>query len=106
MSFSFTMSAANLSAAAAVRLPLRVWSMNSLPSCTVNSMSCTSLKCFSKRLANGHQFGIALGHLRLELEHGLGRADTGDDVFALRVDEEFAVEFVRAVRGIAGERDA
>ena len=32
ISFSFTMSTANLSAAAAVRLPLRVWSMNSLPS--------------------------------------------------------------------------
>jgi len=35
---------------AAVRLPLRVWSMNSLPSWIVNSMSCTSLKCFSKVL--------------------------------------------------------
>gem|GEM_PF-5359770 len=29
----------NFSAAAAVRLPLRVWSMNSLPSWMVNSMS-------------------------------------------------------------------
>ena len=47
MSFSFTMSMANFSAAAAVRLPLRVWSMNSLPSWMVNSKSCTSLKCFS-----------------------------------------------------------
>jgi hypothetical protein len=48
MSFSFTMSMENLSAAAAVRLPLRVWSMNSLPSWMVNSMSWTSLKCFSR----------------------------------------------------------
>ncbi len=50
MSFSFTISMENLSAAAAVRLPLRVWSMNSLPSWIVNSMSCTSLKCFSRVL--------------------------------------------------------
>ena len=50
MSFSLTMSAANFSAAAAVRLPLRVWSMNSLPSWMVNSMSCTSLKCVSSVL--------------------------------------------------------
>ena len=33
-------------AATPVRLPLRVWSMNSFPSSIVNSKSCTSLKCF------------------------------------------------------------
>jgi hypothetical protein len=48
MSFSFTMSIENLSAAAAVRLPFRVWSMKSFPSWIVNSTSCTSLKCFSR----------------------------------------------------------
>ena len=39
---SRTMSTAIFSAAFAVRLPLRVWSMKSLPSCTVNSTSCMS----------------------------------------------------------------
>mmetsp|Transcript_14325 Transcript_14325/g.35472 ORF Transcript_14325/g.35472 Transcript_14325/m.35472 type:complete len:246 (+) Transcript_14325:2367-3104(+) len=39
---SLNMSVATLSAAAPVRLPLRVCSMYSLPSCTVNSMSCMS----------------------------------------------------------------
>ena len=50
MSFSFTISMENFSAAAAVRLPLRVWSMKSLPSWMVNSTSCTSLKCASRVL--------------------------------------------------------
>ena len=36
----------------------------------------------------------------------LGRADAGDDVLALGVDEEFAVEPLLAGRGIAGEGDA
>ena len=39
---SSTRSHAILSAACAVRLPLRVWSMKSLPFSTVNSMSCIS----------------------------------------------------------------
>ena len=39
---SRTMSTAIFSAASAVRLPLRVCSMKSLPSCTVNSTSCMS----------------------------------------------------------------
>ena len=39
---SSTRSQAILNAAAAVRLPLRVWSMKSLPSSMVNSMSCMS----------------------------------------------------------------
>ena len=40
---SFTMSTAILSAACAVRLPLRVCSIHSLPRSTVNSMSCMSV---------------------------------------------------------------
>ena len=43
ISFSFTMSTAIFTAACAVRLPLRVCSMNSLPFSIVNSKSCTSL---------------------------------------------------------------
>ena len=36
----------------------------------------------------------------------LRRADAGDDIFALRVDEEFAVEFILAIGRVAGEGDA
>ena len=43
ISFSLTMSQAIFTAAAPVRLPLRVCSMNSVPFSIVNSMSCTSL---------------------------------------------------------------
>jgi hypothetical protein len=42
----------------------------------------------------------------LSLMHGLRGADAGDDVFALGVDEELAVELVRAVGRVAGEGDA
>ena len=47
--------------------------------------------------ADLQQFGVGLRHLVLQLDDRLGRAHAGDDVFALRVDQEFAVEFVRAV---------
>ena len=100
------MSMENFSAAMAVRLPLRVWSMKSLPSWMVNSKSCTSLKCFSRVSRIFVQFRVGGGHLLLELRDGLGRADAGDDVFALGVDEEFAVELLRAVGRVAGEGDA
>src|SRR5690348_17913265 len=36
----------------------------------------------------------------------LRRADAGDDILALRIDEILAVEFARAGRGIAREGDA
>ena len=38
-----------LTAAAPVRLPVRVWSIHNLPRSTVNSMSCTSAACVSRR---------------------------------------------------------
>ena len=44
ISFSFTISQAMRTAATPVRLPLRVWSMKSLPFSTVNSKSCISWK--------------------------------------------------------------
>jgi hypothetical protein len=43
ISFSLTMSQAIFTAAAPVRLPVRVWSIQSLPRSIVNSMSCMSL---------------------------------------------------------------
>ncbi len=42
MSFSFAMSTAMRNAAAGVRFPVRVCNMYSVPSSTVNSMSCMS----------------------------------------------------------------
>jgi hypothetical protein len=45
------------------------------------------------------------GHLGLELGDGFGRAHAGDDVLALSVDEELAVEILHAVGGVAGKRD-
>ena len=80
--------------------------MKSLPSCTVNSTSCTSLKCFSRVARTFHEFGKGLGHGGLQLADGLRGADAGDDVFALGVDEELTIEFVDAVGGVAGEGDA
>ncbi len=59
-----------------------------------------------QRVADVVQFLVGGGHLLVELRDGLGRADAGDDVFALRVDEEFAVKLLRAVGRVARERDA
>jgi hypothetical protein len=64
------------------------------------------LEVLLERLADLEQLGVGLRHHVLELEHGLGGADAGDDVLALGVDEELAVELVRAVGGVAGERHA
>ena len=106
MSFSLTMSIENLSAAMAVRLPLRVWSMNNLPSWMVNSTSCTSLKCFSRMARTFNNSANACGILIFQTRDGFRRANTGDDIFTLRIDQEFAVEFIRAIGGIACERHA
>ena len=48
----------------------------------------------------------ASGMLLVELGDGLGRAHAGDDVLALGVDQEFAVEHLFAGGRIAGEGDA
>ena len=45
-----------------------------------------------ERLADLFQFGKRLGHVILQLRHRFGRAHSGHHVFALRVDEKFAVE--------------
>ena len=66
------------------------------------------------RLSSAKASGSAALHRRLVgaglLARGLGdllrRADAGDHVLALRVDEEFAVELLLAGRGIAREGDA
>ena len=57
-------------------------------------------------LADLEELGVGLGEVILQLDHGLGRAHTGDDVLALGVDEELTVEFVGAIGRVAGESDA
>ena len=52
------------------------------------------------------QLLVGLRHHLLELGDRLRRADAGDDVFALGVDEELAEELLGAGRGIAREADA
>ena len=49
---------------------------------------------------------VGMGGLARRLGDVLGRADAGDHVLALGVDEKFAVERVLAGRGVAGESDA
>ena len=52
------------------------------------------------------QLLVRLRHHLLELADRLRRPDAGDDVLALRVDQELAVELLRAGRGVAREADA
>jgi len=71
-----------------------------------------------ERVGDPHEFVEHLRHRRLHRRLvGFGgdarrfgdvlrRADAGDHVLALRVDEEFAVELIRAGRGVAREGDA
>ena len=61
ISFSLTSSTAIRTAARPVRLPLRVCSIQSLPSSTVNSKSCMSLKCFSSFFRTASRSACALG---------------------------------------------
>ena len=52
------------------------------------------------------QLSIGLGHDPFQLGDRPGRADPGDHVFALRVDEELAVESVFPRCGVPCEADA
>ena len=54
-------------------------------------------------LANVFQLAERGGHVVGQLRHRFGRADAGHDIFALRVDEEFAVENLFAGRRVACE---
>ena len=49
---------------------------------------------------------VALGHDAFKLANGRRRADAGNDVFALRVDQKLTVEFLFSSRGIAREPHA
>ena len=61
---------------------------------------------FLKFFSNFFELPVDLGHELLHLGQVHRRADAGDDVFALRVDEVVAVENSFAGAGIAREADA
>ena len=64
------------------------------------------LEVLLERRADVVQFRVGGGHFLRELGDRFGGAHAGDDVFALGVDEEFAVELLLAVGRVAGERHA
>ncbi len=99
MSFSWHMSMENFSAASAVRLPLRVWSMKTLPSWIVNSKSYV-LEVALQSVVDVVEFLVGGGHFLRVLRNGFGSADAGHDVFALGVDEKFTVEFFLPLAGL------
>ena len=86
ISFSLTMSQAIFTAAAPVRLPLRVCSMNSVPLLDRELDVLHVLVVLFERVLDLEQLLVdrlvPLGHFG----DGLRRADAGDDVFALGVD--------------------
>ena len=57
-------------------------------------------------LRDGGELVVGRGVGLVELVYGLGGADAGDDVLALGVHEELAVELVLAGGGVTGESDA
>ncbi len=59
-----------------------------------------------KRVGDGRELLVNVGQVGFELVYRLRRADTRDDVFALRVDEVFAEQFLFACRRVPRERNA
>ena len=59
-----------------------------------------------EHLADAEQFLVGAGQDLLELDHGVGCADAGDDVLALGVHHELAPEYILAGGWVAGEGDA
>ena len=59
-----------------------------------------------KQLRDTVEFFVDLGHRRFERSDGHRGADTGDDIFALGVDEVFSEEFIFSVGGASCEADA
>ncbi len=62
------------------------------------------LKCLRHQLF--HRRLVGAGCKTCRFSDGLGRADTGDDILALRVDEELAVKLFFTGGGVAGESNA
>ena len=69
-------------------------------------MSCTSRWWLLEALDRGDELVVGLGQQLVHARDRLGRADAGDDVLALGVLQELAVQHVLARRGVAREADA
>ena len=61
---------------------------------------------FLEGLLHLEQLPVSRGEMLLHTDDRLGRAHAGDDVFALRVDEEFAVKDFRSAGRVTGESHA
>ena len=88
------------------RWATRVCSTHSLPSSIVNSTSIRSRGVALERLEDVVELARELGQALGERVERLGVADAGDDVLALGVVEDLAVDLGRAGRRVARERDA
>src|SRR6185503_1203683 len=64
------------------------------------------LEVLLERLPNPLELLVRLRQVLFQVSNRLRRADTGDHIFALRVDQELAVKLLRTIGGIACERDA
>ena len=51
------------------------------------------------------QLGVSFGHLLGQVRDGLRRANAGDDVFALRIEQVLAIDHAFAGRGVACKAD-
>ena len=96
---SSTMSDAMRTAATAVRLAERVWSMKSRPRSIVNSKILHVAVVAFEALRDGPELGVDLRHRVAQLRDRERRADARHDVLALRVREVLAEE-----RPLAGVR--
>ena len=106
MTPSSTMSTAIRTAAAAVRLASRVWSMYRLPRSIVNSRSWTFAVVLLELLADALELVVHGRHVARKLADRRRRAHPGDDVLALGVGQVLAEQLPLAGVRVAGERHA
>jgi hypothetical protein len=64
------------------------------------------LEVLFERLANPFELLIRLRQMVLQFRDGFGGPDACDHILTLRIDQEFAVELLCTVRGVAREGDA
>ena len=99
------MSTAIRSAACGLRLPARTCSSHSRPCSIVNSMSHRSRRWCSRRVPASRSERAASGRRASRTRDGLRPVRAGDDVLALGVEQDVAVQHGLAGRGVARERD-
>ena len=95
------MSTAILIAAAAVRLPLRVCNIQSLPRLDSELHVLHVLVVLFKDLADFQEALVGLGQLAGHHFNLLGRADAGDYIFPLRVHQVLTPHFPLTCAGVA-----